>query len=73
MAERVYTRREAQKMKPDIIRRYRDLVATNDLAGYEKLLDEYHVEGEEQAELINDFTRDAELVLRRHWRHPKWR
>ena len=73
MADRAYTRREVQKMKPDIVRRYRDLVITNNLAGYEKLLDEYQIEGDERSGLIEDFRHDAELALRRRWHLPKWR
>ena len=67
-----YTRRDVQKLAPDIRHRYRDLLMANDPSGYEKLLDEYHIEGAERAELIADFTLGAELLLRRRWRSPGW-
>jgi hypothetical protein len=67
-----YTRRDIPKIQPDILGRYHDLVMTNDLPGYEKLLDEYPtINEEERRELITDFKRDAETVLQRRWRLPK--
>lgn len=61
-------------MKPDILGRYHDLVMTNDLGGYEKLLDQYpQIGAEERAELIADFKLAAETVLRRRWLRPKSR
>ena len=69
-----YTRREIPKMQPDILGHYHDFVVTNDLSGYEKLLDEYEtITEEERRELIANFKRDAELVLQRHWRLPRSR
>jgi len=68
-----YTRRDVRKMKPNILGKYHDLVMTNDLAGYEKLLDEYpHIAAPEREELIADFKHVAEKVLRRRWLSPKW-
>jgi hypothetical protein len=68
-----YTRRDVRKMKPDILGKYHDLVMTNDLAGYEKLLDGYsHITAHEREELISDFKHVAERVLRRRWLSPKW-
>ena len=67
-----YTRRDIPEMQPDILGRYHDLVITNDLSGYEKLLDEYPtITEEESEELIANFKRDAEILLRRRWRLPK--
>jgi hypothetical protein len=67
-----YARRDVQKAKPDILGRYHDLVVANDLAGYEKLLDQYpQIAAEERAELIADFKLVAETVLRRRWLRPK--
>jgi hypothetical protein len=67
-----YTRRDVQKMKPDILGNYHNLVMLNDLAGYEKLLDEYpQITAEERDELVADFKLVAETVLRRRWLRPK--
>lgn len=72
MTEGTYTRRDVQKMKPDILGRYHHLLMTNDLAGYERLLDGYpYISAEEREELIADFKLGAEIVLRRRWRSPK--
>jgi hypothetical protein len=70
-----YTRRDIPKMQQGIIGRYRDLVKTNNLSAYEKFLDEYqpHISNEERAELLEDFKRLAEIVLRRRWRGPRSR
>lgn len=74
MTTSTYTRRDVRRMKPDILGKYHDLVMTNDLTGYEKLLDEYpHITGREREELLADFRRDAENALRRRWLGPKWR
>ena len=71
--KRPYTRRDIPKMQPDILGRYHDLLMTNNVQGYEKLLDEYqpHVSAEERKELMDEFKRGAELVLQRRWRLPK--
>jgi len=72
MTERTYTRRDVQKLKPDILGQYHHLLMANDLAGYEKLLDGYpHISTEERGELIADFKLGAEIVLRRRWRSPR--
>jgi len=70
-----YSRRDIPKMLPDILGRYRDLVTANDLPGYEKLLDQYqpHITEIEREILIGDFTRLAEIALRRCWHVPKSR
>jgi hypothetical protein len=68
-----YTRRDIPKMQPDIVGRYHDLLMTNNVPGYGKLLDEYqpHISAEEREELLADFKLGAELLLRRRWRRPK--
>jgi hypothetical protein len=73
MIKSPYRRRDIPKMQPDILGRYHDLVMTNNVPGYEKLLDEYqpHISAEERKELIDDFKLGAELVLQRRWHLPK--
>lgn len=68
-----YNRRDITEMEPDILGRYHDLLMTNNLPGYEKLLDEYqpHISAEERKELIAEFKLGAELLLRRRWRPPR--
>jgi len=68
-----YTRRDVQRMKPDILGHYHELVMTNDFAGYEKLLDEYRIPAEEREQLLKDFKHAVERVVRQHWRSPKSR
>jgi hypothetical protein len=70
-----YTRRDIPEMQPDILGRYHDLVMTNNLPGYEKLLDEYqpHITVEERNGLVEDFKRVAEEVLRQRWHLPRSR
>ena len=65
-----YTRCDVKRMAPNILGRYHDLVCTNNLAGYEKMLDEYRVPLEEREELLREFKLLAEDVLRRRWRPP---
>jgi hypothetical protein len=74
MSVKSYTRRDKQRMAPDILGHYHEFVCANNQAGYERLLDEYGISGEERAELLADFKRDAEYVLRLRWRlRPKSR
>ena len=69
-----YTRRDIPKMQPNILGHYHDFLVTNNLSGYEKLVDEYKtITEDERRELISNFKRDAELLLQRRWRLPKWR
>ena len=72
MKKPAVTRREVQRLKPDILGRYHDLVVTNNLTAYEQMLDEYpQVTQDERAELVADFKRVAEMVLQKRWRRPK--
>jgi len=68
-----YTRRAIAETSPDILGRYHDLIMTNDLPGYEKLLNEYqpHITTADRQELIDDFKRLAEIALRKRWHLPK--
>ena len=68
-----YRRRDISVMQPEILGRYHDLVMTNDLPGYEKLLDEYqpHIAAGQRVELVEEFKRLAEIALRKRWRLPK--
>jgi hypothetical protein len=49
------TRREAQRLTPEIIGQYHDLLMTNDLAGFDRLLEEYNVAEEIRAEHRREF------------------
>jgi hypothetical protein len=68
-----YTRRDIADMQPEVLGRYHDLVMTNDISGYERLLDEYqpHITTAERQDLIEDFKRLAEIALRKRWHLPK--
>jgi hypothetical protein len=66
------TRREAEKLKPEILGQYHDLLMTNDIAGFEALLEIYRVPEELREEHRREFTQYAERLLRRKWRGPKW-
>lgn len=71
MAKPAQTRREAQRLTPEILGQYHDLLMTNDVKGLEKLLDVYHVAEEPREALRREFTLYAEKLLRRRWRVPK--
>jgi hypothetical protein len=71
MTETPHTRREAQKLKPEILGHYHDLLMANDLDGFEKLLAIYRVPEELREEQIREFTHYAERILRRKWRDQK--
>jgi hypothetical protein len=68
-----YKRRDIATKQPDILGHYHEFLMTNNLPGYEKLLDEYqpHISWEERKELIDDFKHGVELLLRRRWHLPK--
>lgn len=72
MTESVPTRREAQRLTPEILGHYHDMLMANDLEGFNKLLEVYRVPEEAREELRQDFTRYAEEILRRKWRGSKW-
>jgi len=72
MTKFVPTRREAQELTPEILGQYHDLLMTNDLAGFEKLLGTYNVAEELREELRQEFMHYAERILRRKWRDSRW-
>jgi|HubBroStandDraft_5_1064220.scaffolds.fasta_scaffold568480_1 hypothetical protein len=72
MTESVPTRREAQRLTPEILGHYHDMLMANDLESFKKLLDVYRVPEEAREELQKDFTRYAEEILRRKWHGSKW-
>ena len=66
-----HTRREAQRLTPEILGQYHDLLITNDLAGFERLLGKYNVAEEIREEHRQEFMHYAERILRRKWRDPR--
>jgi hypothetical protein len=73
MTEPVYTRREAQRLTPEILRQYRALVMSNDFEGFDKLLGKYgeHIPEEAKEELRDEFRRYAARALAWRWRTPR--
>jgi hypothetical protein len=73
MTEPVYTRREAQKLTPEILRQYRTLVIGNDFEGFNKLLENYgkHIPEQTKEELRAEFRHHAVRALAWRWRIPK--
>jgi hypothetical protein len=72
MTEPVHTRREAQRLTPEILGHYHDMLMANDVESFDKLMEVYRVPEEAREELRKDFTRYAEEILRRKWRGSKW-
>ncbi len=72
MTKPVSTRREAQELTPEILGQYHDLLMTNDLAGFERLLEAYNVAEELREELRREFMHYAERILRRKWHDSGW-
>jgi hypothetical protein len=68
MTESVHTRREAQKLTPEILGHYHDMLMANDLESFDKLMEVYRVPEELREELRVEFTQYAERILRRKWR-----
>jgi hypothetical protein len=66
------TRREARELTAKILGQYHDLLMTNDLAGFEKLLEVYNVAEELREEQRQEFMHYAERILQRRWRGPRW-
>lgn len=66
-----YTRRDIQRLSPEILGHYHDLLMANDVESFDKLLAIYHVPEEERDELRKEFTHYGERILRRHWRGQK--
>lgn len=50
---------------------YHALVMTNDLSGFNKLLEEYYVDEYVREEHRREFMHYAERILRRKWRGQK--
>jgi hypothetical protein len=65
------TRREAQKLTPEILGHYHDLLMANDFEGFEMLLEIYKVPEELRDEQRQEFKHYAERILRRKWRGRK--
>jgi hypothetical protein len=72
MSTAKYTRREVRRLTPEIRDKYRALVYSSDLAGFEKLLAQYpHIPTEAKRELIEDFKQYAARALSSRWRRSK--
>lgn len=71
MSEPAYTRREAQKLTPELLQQYHVLVWQNDFAGFDELLGRYDIPEKTKEELRADFRLYAEKVLLRRWRSPR--
>jgi hypothetical protein len=69
MTTRPYTRREKQKLTPEILGRYHDLLMRNDVQGFEKLLAEYgpHISDAERHRQVERFKHYSAEILRRRW------
>lgn len=63
-----HTRREVQALTPELLGHYHDMLMSNDLESFEKLMTIYRVPEEAREELRRDFTQYAERILRRRWR-----
>lgn len=63
-----YTRREVEALTPEVLGRYHDLLMTNDVAGFDRLLELYKVPDEEREALREQFKLYAERLLQRRWR-----
>jgi hypothetical protein len=55
----------------EFIEQYEALVHVGRVRGYEQLLDKYGIVGEKKRELVEQFKRDAEFLLRSSGRFPK--
>jgi hypothetical protein len=68
-----YTRREKQRLTPEILGRYHALIMQGNLPEFEALLSQYedHMPEETKRELIEEFTRISADALRRNWRSRK--
>jgi hypothetical protein len=66
-----YTRREAQKLTPEILGQYHALVMDNNFDGFDRLLAQYNIPEETKQELRDDFKHYAAKALTWRWRTPK--
>lgn len=73
MTDPVYTRREAQKLTPEILGQYRALVMKNNFEGFDQLLDKYgkHIPEEIKEELRDEFKHYAARALSWKWRNSR--
>ncbi len=76
MTKETYTRRKVEALKPLILGRFHDLVCKYRVDEYEEMLDEWpDIDPDVRKELVEEFKRYAETVLRqnlrRKWRAPK--
>lgn len=64
-----YTRREAQKLTPDIMGRYHDLLMTGNLSEFQRLLDLYQpgMDDRLREQMIEEFKHYAARLLRYRW------
>lgn len=62
------TRREKQKLAPEILGHYHDLLMANDFEGFDMLLEIYKVPEELRDEQRQEFRHYAEKILQRKWR-----
>jgi hypothetical protein len=71
MIEPLLTRREKQKLTPEILGHYHDLLVANDIEGFDMLLEIYKVPEEQRDEQRQEFRLYAERILQRRWRGRK--
>lgn len=73
MTEPAYTRREAQKLTPEILGQYHALVMENNFEGFNKLLEQYgaHIPEGMKEELRDEFRHYAARALVWKWQTPR--
>lgn len=65
------TRRDAQRLSPEILGHYHDLLMANDFEGFDMLLETYKIPEDQREEQRKEFRLYAERILRRRWRVQK--
>ena len=73
MSTAQHTRREKQRLTPEILEQYHALLMTNDVAGFERLLAQYApgLDPRETEKQIEEFKRYAARILQHRWRPLK--
>jgi hypothetical protein len=68
-----YTRREAQRLTPEIMGCYHDLVMAGNLSEFERLLDLYQpgMDDKLREQMIEEFKHYAARIVRHRWRLSK--
>jgi hypothetical protein len=61
------TRRDVQRLSPEILGHYHDLLMAYDVDGFDKMLEMYEVPEEEREEHRREFKHYAERILRQRW------